>query len=80
MPFPYTVYGMMVISVPYKIMTSYKVGESILHLVMCPSSLSSNPAEVLPKVAYDMGVSALNLVQVFVFKRCILNSNTLFRP
>jgi hypothetical protein len=48
---------------------------------VCPSTaLVRDPAEVLPKVAYELGVPALNPVQVFVFKRCILNSNTLFRP
>jgi hypothetical protein len=48
---------------------------------MCLSTaLVRDPAEVLPKVAYELGVSALNLLQLFVFKRCILNSNTLVRP
>jgi hypothetical protein len=45
-------------------------------LNLCPSTaLVRDPAEVLPKVAYELGVSALNVVQVFVLKRCILNSN-----
>jgi hypothetical protein len=49
--------------------------------ILCPSTaLVRDPAEVLPKVAYELGVSALNLVQVFVFKRCILNSKTFFQP
>jgi hypothetical protein len=44
---------------------------------MCPSTARvRDPAELLPKVAYELGVPALNLVLVFVFKRCILNSNT----
>jgi hypothetical protein len=48
---------------------------------VCPSTaLVRDPAEVLPKVAYELGVPALNPVQVFLFKRCILNSNILFRP
>jgi hypothetical protein len=47
---------------------------------LCPSTaLVRDPAEVLPKVAYELGVPALNLVQALVFKRCILNSNTLVR-
>jgi hypothetical protein len=46
---------------------------------ICKCALVRDPAEVLPKVAYELGVSALNLVQVFVFKRCILHSNTLVR-
>jgi hypothetical protein len=48
---------------------------------LCPSTaLVRDPAEVFPKVAYELGVPTLNLVLVYVFKRCILNSNTLFRP
>jgi hypothetical protein len=48
---------------------------------VCPSTAwVRDPAEVLPEVAYELGVSALNLVQVFVLKRCILNSKTFFRP
>jgi hypothetical protein len=50
-------------------------------MYFCPSTaLVRDPAEVLPKVAYELGVPAFNLVQVFVLKRCILNSNTLFWP
>jgi hypothetical protein len=50
-------------------------------MCFCPSTaLVRDPAEVLPKVAYELGVPALNLVQVFLFKRCIFNSNTLFWP
>jgi hypothetical protein len=45
---------------------------------MCPSTaLVRDPAEVFPKATYELGVSALNPVQVFVFERCILNSNAL---
>jgi hypothetical protein len=48
---------------------------------MCPSTaLVRDPAEVLPKAAYKLGVSALNVVNVFVFKGCVVSSNTLFRP
>jgi hypothetical protein len=50
-------------------------------MYLCPSTaVVQDPAEVLPKVAYELGVSALNLVQVILLKRCILNLNTLFRP
>jgi hypothetical protein len=46
------------------------------------TALVRDPDEVLLKVAYELGVSAFNLlvVQVFVFKRYILNSNMLFWP
>jgi hypothetical protein len=40
-------------------------------LGMCPSTaLVRDPAEVLPKAVYELGVSALNLVHVFGVKRC----------
>jgi hypothetical protein len=49
-------------------------------LIVCPSTaLVRDPAEVLPKAVYELGVSALNLVHVFGIKRCVVNSNTLFR-
>jgi hypothetical protein len=54
---------------------------SFVRDAVCPfTALVRDPAEVLPKAAYEPSVSALNTVQVFVFERCILNSNTLFRP
>jgi hypothetical protein len=47
---------------------------------LCPSTaLVRDPAEVLPKAVYELGVSALNLVHMFGVKRCVVNSNTLFR-
>jgi hypothetical protein len=46
---------------------------------LCPSTaLVRDPAEVLLKAVYELGVSALNLVHVFGVKRCVVNSNTLF--
>jgi hypothetical protein len=43
------------------------------------TALVRDPSEVLPKAVYELGVSALNLVHVFGVKRCVVNSNTLFR-
>jgi hypothetical protein len=46
---------------------------------LCPSTaLVRDPAEVLPKAVYELGVSALNLVHVFGVTRCVVKSDTLY--
>jgi hypothetical protein len=45
------------------------------HVASVPvRNLSSRPGWGTPEVAYELGVSALSLVQVFVFKRCIIST------